>query len=265
MLKKTRNRSRRAALKQSLNVMNAVVLRDIRTRFFDHGLGFLIVPLWPLAHLLILLLIYQLAGRQTPYGTSLNVFFATGLIPTLLFMYVSRFMALSVLLNKPMLSFPAVHVFDILAARAFLETIAAALTLFMTILLLWLYGDNPWPFDLEQAVLAYLSTLALAIGVGAFVGVLTMFFPIIATAYALLMICVYISSGTLFVASNLPSSISTPLAWNPIFHCVEWMRTAYFETYSDRLLDRYYPVSFGVFALFIALVLERVFRRVMIE
>ncbi|PZR50261.1 MAG: capsular biosynthesis protein, partial [Stutzerimonas stutzeri] len=76
------------ALREKRNVMTAVMLRDMRTRFFNHGLGFLVVSLWPLAHMVILLLIYTLMGRTAPFGDSLPVFFATGLIPTLTFMYV---------------------------------------------------------------------------------------------------------------------------------------------------------------------------------
>ncbi|WP_236776042.1 hypothetical protein [Agrobacterium tumefaciens] len=64
----------RNALSEKKNVMTAVILRDMRSRFFNHGLGFLLVSLWPLAHMLILLTIYTVMGRKTPYGDSLNVF-----------------------------------------------------------------------------------------------------------------------------------------------------------------------------------------------
>jgi len=253
------------ALRQKGNVMLAVMLRDMRTRFFDHGLGFLIVSLWPLAHMLILLLIYHAVGRQAPFGDSLNVFFATGLIPTLAFMYVSRFMSLSLILNRPMLSFPAVQVLDVMAARALLEIIAACLTLFFMISILLLLGDDPWPYDPVQALLAFLSALLLAVGVGSLAGVITMFFPFFATLYALLMIVVYISSGTLFVASALPEQAARALAWNPVVQCVEWMRSAYYPTYSDKLLDRQYLVVFGLTCLCLGLLLERMCRRKMLE
>ena len=111
----------RFAFEQQLNVMSAVVLRDVRTRFFDHGLGFLMVPLFPTLHLFVLIAISKLVGRYAPYGDSLIVFFATGLLPTLTFMYVSRFMAMSLLMNRPMLAFPAVRMMDIVLARAFLD------------------------------------------------------------------------------------------------------------------------------------------------
>lgn len=253
------------ALRQKYHVMRAVVLRDMRTRFFDHGLGFLMVALWPLAHMIILLGIYHAAGRQAPFGDSLNVFFATGLVPTLLFMYVSRFMSLSVVLNKPMLAFPVVQVLDILMARAYLEIIAGGLTLCFMFAILFLLGDDPWPANPEQALLAYLSTILLAVGVGLCVGVIAMFFNFAVTLYALLMILAYFSSGTLFVAANLPDILAIPLSWNPITQSVEWMRTAYFETYPDRLLDRSYLVGFGAASLCGGLILERVCRRIMLE
>lgn len=253
------------ALATKKNVMKAVVLRDMRSRFFNHGLGFLLVSLWPLAHMLILLGIYTVAGRKSPYGDSLNVFFATGLIPTLAFTYVSRFMSLSLTLNRSMLGFPVVSVLDIMMARALLEVIAAALTLFFMILILLALGNNPFPADLFEAVYAYLAVMLLAVGVGSLAGVFVMLMPFFATIYALTMIVVYISSGTLFVASALPEKVAYILSWNPVFHAVEWMRLAYFPGYSDKWLDRSYIISFGVLALFLGLLLERTFRMRMLE
>lgn len=253
------------ALRQKRHVMTAVMLRDMRTRFFNHGLGFLIVALWPLAHMLVLLAIYTVVGRKTPFGESLNVFFATGLIPTLAFMYVSRFMSLSLILNRPMLSFPVVTVVDIMTARAVLEIVAAYLTLIFMFTILLALGDDPIPFDLEQAVYAYLATLLLSVGFGSLAGVIVMFSPFFATIYALTMILVYLGSGTLFVISDLPDVISGPLAWNPVVHSVEWMRTAYYPTYSDKILDKGYLLGCGLTSLCLGLLMERILRWKMLE
>ncbi|GLR48807.1 capsular biosynthesis protein [Shinella yambaruensis] len=253
------------ALREKRNVMTAVMLRDMRTRFFNHGLGFLIVSLWPLAHMLILIGVYTLFGRTAPFGDSLRIFFLTGLIPTLTFMYVSRFMCLSLALNRPMLAFPVVKVLDIMAARALLEITAAFLTLFFAFTLLLLLGDNPFPRDPFQAFYGYLALLLLAIGVGSIAGVITMFFSFFATLYGLSMILVYILSGTLFVASALPESLVYPLSFNPVLHAVEWMRVAYYEGYSDRVLDKEYLIGFGVTSLCLGLLMERMLRRIMLE
>jgi len=253
------------ALSEKKNVMTAVILRDMRSRFFNHGLGFLLVSLWPLAHMLILLTIYTVMGRKAPYGDSLNVFFATGLIPTLAFMYVSRFMSLSLIMNRTMLSFPVVTVVDIMMARAFLEVVAAALTLFFMFMILLALGDNPFPADPFEAVYAYLAIILLAVGVGFLAGVIAMFAPFFVTIYALTMIVVYISSGTLFVSAALPERIAYILSWNPAFHAVEWMRLAYYPGYSDKWLDRNYIIGFGAISLCSGLFLERVLRMKMLE
>lgn len=255
----------RAALREKRNVMKAVMLRDMRSRFFDHGLGFLLVSLWPLAHMLLLLTIYGLVGRTAPFGDSLSVFFASGLVPTLTFMYVSRFMGLSLMLNKPMLAFPVVRVLDIMAARAVLEILAAFLTLFFVFVILLILGDDPFPRDPFQAFYAYISVLLLAIGVGTLAGVITMFFRFFVTLYALFLILIYILSGTLFVVSSLPTAISYPLSFNPVLHAVEWMRTSYYEGYNSQVLDKQYLILFGLTALCLGLLLERLLRRIMLE
>jgi capsular polysaccharide transport system permease protein len=253
------------ALARKKNVMSAVILRDMRTRFFNHGLGFAIVPLWPLVHMGVLILMHTASGGLPPYGGSTAVFYATGLVPTLTFMYVSRFMGYSLVMNKPMLAFPEVRVFDVMLGRAFLEIIAACIMLFLIVAILWALGEKPFPFDLERAVCCYLATVLLAVGCGTVVGIASMFMPMIVTAYALIIILLYISSGTMFVASNLPDSLARALAYNPLLVCVEWMRTAFYETYSDKLVHPQYVLAWGIGTLFVGLLTERVFRRQMLE
>lgn len=254
-----------SALAEKRHVMTAVMLRDMRTRFFDHGLGFLVVILWPLAHMVILLAIYTLTGRTAPYGDSVPVFFATGLIPTLAFMYVSRFMSLSLILNKPMMSFPIVNALNIMTARAFLEIIAAAMTLLVMYIILTCIGDQPIPNNIVDALLAYLASLFLGVGIGVLASVLVLMMNFFATAYALLMILVYISSGTVFSAPALPYYVIKILAWNPVFQCVEWMRVAFFASYTSRVLSREYVMIFALSSLGLGLALERFSRRKLLE
>ena len=114
-------------------------------------------------------------------------------------------------------------------------------------------------------MLAYLATLLLAVGVGSIIGVLSMITPVFLMAYSILMILVYLSSGTLFVASTLPDQFAIPLSWSPVIQSVEWMRTAYFETYPDRLVDKTYLLQWGLGSLFIGLLLERLLRLRLLE
>ncbi len=249
------------ALVQKKNVLAAVMLRDMRTRFFNHGLGFIIVPLWPLAHMGVIITIHVLAGKASPYGQSTTLFYATGIVPTLMFLYISRFMGYSLIQNRAMMAFPIVKPIDVMTGRACLEITSSVITLTLIMIILLALGNNPWPNDLETAVLAYITVIFLAFGIGILVGILGLAFPLFLTVWQLLSICLYISSGTFFVASNLPHSAATVLSYNPVTVCVEWMRTAYYETYSDKLVAPFYVISFGAVALLLGLSIDRFFRR----
>lgn len=242
------------------------MLRDMRTRFFNHGLGFLIVSLWPLMHMIALTLVHSVAGSVVPpYGTSTPLYYVAGLVPTLTFMYVSRFMALSLVMNKPMLAFQEVKVLDVMFARAFLEVIAACFTLFLIMTILWISGVNPLPDNLESAVCAYLATIFLAVGFGIVIGIASMFQPLIVTLYALFIICIYISSGALFIVPFFPTAIRFALSFNPVFQCVEWMRHSFYDNYPGELVDPWYILAWGSSALLLGLGLERFLRRQMLE
>ena len=245
------------ALGQQANVMRAVVLRDVRTRFFDHGLGFLLVPIMPAIHLAILLAISKLMGRYAPYGDSLLVFYATGLLPTLTFMYVSRFMALSLLSNRPMMAFPAVRMMDIVLARAFLEIIGSVLCVLLVFGVLLAIGENPFPIDPFNAVYAYLAVVLLAIGCGLLVSIMSAVSQVFAWVYTLLLVVVYVLSGSFFVIGTLPEQFATILAWNPVLHGTEWMRTAYYGGYPDQYLSKTYLLGSGLGTVFLGLALER--------
>lgn len=253
------------ALQEKRNVMVAVMLRDMRSRFFNHGLGFLLVPVWPLVHMLILLTIYSVLGRQTPYGESLPVFFATGLLPTLTFMYVSRGMALSVLSNRNMLSFPVVTILDVMTARALLEIVGAFLTLILLFSILLIHGEDPIPSDIFEAVFGYLSVLILAVGVGYLVGIACMIVKFFVTIWALFLIVLYLSSGVMFVPSRLPDEATYYLSFNPVFQVVEWVRSAYYPGYASRHLDKPYVLFYGIACLFFGLLVERLLRRPLME
>jgi capsular polysaccharide transport system permease protein len=249
------------AFRRMIGVMGAVILRDMRTRFdVGNGLGFALAVAWPLAHMGILLVIYNATGRATPYGDSLDLFFATGIAPALGFAYVSRNMAFSVNLNRPMLSFPVVRVPDILYGRAILEIIGITLTVLLLMIFLTIAGDSVMPVNVEQAILGMASTIVAAVGTGTLIGSIALYFPVVAIIYALITILLYVCSGVFFIASNLPQQYQDILAWVPTVHAVEWVRTAYYPDYPAQILDKMYLLEYGLTCLCLGLAIERFFR-----
>lgn len=249
------------AIKRMLNVMHAVILRDIRSRFFNHGLGFLIPPMMPVAHVLILLAIYTVTGREAIFGDDLFLFFATGLVPSLTFTYISRFMTASLISNKGMLAFPVVHLLDIVLARCFLEIVGIIISIVVMFIILTSIGSDPYPRFADQALLAMLSTALVSIGMGIIVSVITAIFPFFGMFYSLSMVIVYLSAGGPIYLHAYPAQLIYICSFNPIFHAVEWMRSAYYLGYPAQELDKMYLLGWGMISLAIGLLMERYLKR----
>lgn len=241
-------------------VLIALMLRDIRTRFFGSALGFLLVIGWPLSHIVILLLINVSLGRTTPYGDSSALWFATGIVPFMSFSYMSRFIMLGIVFNRPLMTFPVLKITDILFARAILEFMNACVVIMILITSFWGLGIDFIPIDLVDACCALLATMLLGLGVGVINATIASLAPIWVTGYSLFVIILWLTSGVLFVPDALPASIKDALAYNPILQGVEWLRSAYYEGYGSSILDKNYVIFFGAGSLFAGLVIERLLR-----
>ncbi|MDB5590355.1 ABC transporter permease [Enterovirga sp.] len=243
-----------------LRVIWALMLRDIRTRFFGHGLGYLIAIAWPLAHITLLLLIYHFTGRVAPLGDSLVLFFSTALVPVMSFMYMSRFIMFAATTNRPLVGFPIVKIIDLFLARAALEMLASCCMAIIVLTVLYVSGLQAAPVYPLEALFAFGAALLLGVGMGILNGMIAMALPAWPMFYQLMSIVIYVSSGVLFMPSALPEPMVYALSWNPIFHAVEWMRTAYFMGYTSNFIDKPYLLGWGVGALFLGLGVERLVR-----
>lgn len=252
-------------LKAQWRILHALMLRDIKTRFGGSEWGFLLAIGWPLTHILALLLINSGLGRTAPYGDSSALWFATGVIPFMVFTYMARFIMMGIALNRPLLSFPVVKISDILFARALVEFLNAGTVIMIVFVIFWAFGIDFMPQDVPQACFALLSMMLLGLGFGVLNAIIAAAIPFWITGYALLMLLFWIASGVVFVPDALPENVRIPLSYIPMLQGVEWMRSTYYEGYGANILDKYYLIWWGACTLFIGLVLERLVRGRMLQ
>jgi capsular polysaccharide transport system permease protein len=241
-------------------VLGALILRDIRTRFFGKAWGFLFAIGWPLSHILILLVIYALLGRAAPYGDNAAVWFATGIVPFMAFSYTARFIQIGAIMNRPLLTFPVVRITDIVFSRAIIEVLNASIVIIILCMIFWMLGIDFMPFDPVEASYALLASVLLGLGYGVVCAIISLITPLWVTGAALVTIVLWMTSGVLFVPTSLPRNIQAILYYQPTVHCVEWLRSAYYDGYSNGLLDKTYVLSWGSASLFVGLALERLLR-----
>lgn len=246
-------------LAAQFRVILAIMLRNIRTRFFGHGLGFMVAIGWPFIHISLLLILHSWAERAAPYGESLILFFATGLAPLMAFLYISRFTMTSVQNTRPLLSFPVVKITDLLFAGAILEVLSSCCSLLVLVIALEAIGISSIPLYPVQAAFALGTAMLLGIGWGIVNSLIAMAAPTWMTVNSLITIFLYATSGIFFLPSALPHTIRYILSFNPVLQVVEWMRSAYFDGY-ESILDKPYALGCAVMLVFIGLAVERIFR-----
>ena len=252
----------RSALTRQFHVLHALILHDIKSRFFGNGLGYVVTILWPTAHITVLMLIFLLVGRPVPYGRSAALYAATGVLPYIAWNYISRFMSLGMTMNRSFLQYPVIKPLDMMIARLILELVSIYVITVGLLVLLTAVGVPAWPTRPADAVLGLIAAIALGIGMGTLASVfclITHFFNIV---YVGILILFWVTSGLALNPEAMPSRVGAMLAWNPLLHCIEWIRLAYYDDFPAHLLSRSYVLWFAGSTFVLGLILERCLRRV---
>lgn len=246
-----------AALKIRKNVIGALILRDMRTRFGRSHLGYLIAIAWPLTHLITIVTIMSLANRLVPIGTEPAVFVSSGVLPYILCLYPARTMGLAIEMNRSLFLFPAVRPIDVILARGIIEFLTAAFIVIIFFLGALAIGVNILPSNYNVWISAVSVTICLSVAMGLINTIIGSIFKFWHILFLVLMFIMYSSSGAFILPSSLPKSTQEIMWYNPLFHCVEWIRSSYFEGYGDDTISRSYLIYIAVTLLAVGLLGER--------
>lgn len=255
------NAAEKGKLKTYFDVIYALMMHDIKNRFFGNGLGMIVMVLWPFVHITVLIAIYLFTHRPHPFGEGIVQYSAVSLFPYIVFNYVGRWISLSAQQNKPFLNYPIIKPIDIIVARTLLELVSITVFAIMLVLFVEMSGSTIMPDAPDQAAEAAFAIAFLAISFGFLNAPFTFIIPLWPLVTTLFILLMWVASGVLFVTSQLPEQARVPLSYNPLLHCVEWMRIAYYSDYPTDILDRMYIFEFSLSMLTIGLILMRLFRR----
>lgn len=242
------------------DVLRALMLRDIKSRFMGSAWGYILSICWPLTHIAILLIIHSVFRRIQPYGESAAVWYATGIVPFMAFSYTLRFIVLGLLQNAPLLGFPNVKIFDIILARIIIEILSVGILFFVITTILWAVGHSFIPND---PIIAFLA-ISLAFSTGASFGILFAILSRISAAWSIIsvlfVLILWVTSGIFFVPFFLPDYFARILYLLPTVQIITIFRSSYYEGYGAELIDIPYVALFSLCTLAISLTLERMLR-----
>ncbi|OAE10246.1 sugar transporter [Pantoea sp. OXWO6B1] len=218
--------------------------RDLRARFNDNVLSYVMVLAVPLAWITITVISFQLLSRKVPIFTDDVSFVIAGILPYLLFRYTitatmrtrSFYMSLIVVL-------PVKRKF-VMFALASVEFINAVIIYIIVSSINFLFFSH---WEIHKPLLIFngmFMAWLLGCSFGYFCDALSDRFPLVYKALPVVLRPMFLISAVFYTANELPYSVLNVLSWNPLLHANEIVREGMFDGYQSFCLEPLYPLAF---------------------
>ncbi|MEQ9320393.1 MAG: ABC transporter permease [Polyangiaceae bacterium] len=249
------------ALLTQFQVIHALVIRETRTRFGRHRLGYVWALVEPVLFIALFAGMYALMDRRMPYDLPVVAFLVTGFIPYLAFQKTAQQAMQAINGNKGLLFYPHVRPLDLVAARTALE-IATHVVVFALLMAGAAMVDGVPRID---NLLMATGGLLLGAGLGAALGMvlcgLSVFSNSVERLIGPMMRPLFWVSALFFSTNEIPSDARNVLLYNPVLHVVELTRSGWFPGYDVPQVSLLYPALWIFILFYFGLTLERVARR----
>ena len=235
----------------TMRAILALMLREMATTYGRSPGGYLWAVLEPLGGIAILTLIFSFGFSAPSLGINFPIFYATGILPFMMFNSVCNRVSTSLLFSKALLAYPAVTFVDALLARFVVNTVTQGMVgylVFGGILMIYDTRTLPQPMLIAQS---FALTALLALGIGTLNAYLIARFAVWQMVWSILTRPLFLISGIFFLFNAMPRMMQEFLWFNPLVHVVGIMRAGFYPSYSANYASSGYVifvsmVCFGV-------------------
>ena len=222
-------RNTRAA--HSLRVIVALTLREVESG------GKLVsnMVLWPVIEpvfgITLLSILFAIALPAPPLGNSFALFYASGLLPLMLFQDVTQKMIVAVRYSRPLLGFASIGPLEMILSRVIVAILIQLMV--MTLILGVLVAISPYTlrFDVPALTASLFSVGILALGFGAFGCWLSLEFPVWPRIWAIALRPLIFVSGVFFLIDDIAAPYREWAMWNPLAQVISVFRQGIYQNY----------------------------------
>lgn len=249
------------ALLGQYNVIHALILRETRTRFGKHQLGYAWALLEPASMILTFVIMFAVAKRGRAGDMDTFGFLATGIIPYLLFTKTTTQVSQAINGNKGLLFYPQVKPLDVVLARVALEFCTYAAVFLFLMAANVLFRQELVVSDPLLIVIGFSLASLLGAGLGLVFMGLGQLSNVTDRTRGPLMRPFFWVSGLFFTAHSLPDHYRDLVLYNPVIHVVELVRAGWYSTQSSQYTNIPYVLLWILGLGFVGLTLETITRR----
>ena len=252
------DRPARSPLKIQRDVLFALVMLELSSRFGKSRGGFFWVLVEPVAHLLVPVFIFTFIRARMVPGVEYPVFLVYGFLPFLFFRAICLQIIDGTNMGQGLLAYRQVMLMDVFMARAMAHSVIYLVVFSIVLTGLGMLGFHVLPLRPIELVGVVLLTVMLAFGLGLLFAAIASLIPDARAAIKILFMPLYFASGILFPVTRFPDHWVKMFAINPVLHLVELSRVAAVEGYQPmKYLSLEYPVALALVTLLIGLMLYR--------
>lgn len=245
----------------TLRTVGALILRELGTTNGRTPGGYLWKIIEPIGGIFAMTLLFSLFLKAPPLGTSFAFFYATGMIPFLIFMNINKVLSSALSYSKQLLVYPRVTIIDALLARLILNALTQISISVLTLSSLLLVLDTGTRLIAGKIVLAHVLVIGLGTGWGILNCLLISVMPLWQSVWSILTRPLVLLSGVIFMYNMVPMPYRDWLWFNPLIHVVGLMRGGFYPNYDDSYVSVGYVVLVSLLPAVLGLVFLRRYYR----
>lgn len=241
----------------SLRAVIALMLREMATTYGRSPGGYAWALVEPVLGTAVLTMGFSLFMMTPQIGASFELFFATGMVPFLMWTSVSNKVAGSLMFSRQLLVYPAVSFIDALVARFIINFLTELMVFYVVMTGVLMLFETRSVLDPMRLMEAMAMLAAFSFAAGALNCYLFMRFNIWIQVWSIITRPLMIVSGVLITMEGLPRLLQDILWFNPLVHIVGTVRMGFYPSYHGDYIDRIYVFGLSLGMTAFALLMLR--------
>ena len=242
-------------------IIAALVLREMSTTYGRSPGGYAWAVLEPTLGIALLTAIFQIGFNAPALGVSFPLFYATGMLPFLMFSGLSGKLADALRFSRALLEYPRVTFMDALLARLILNAMTQALVAYIIFAVILVLFETRTVLHFPAIFLGFLMAVSLGFGVGVVNCYLSTRYSLWPMVWSIATRPLFVISCIFFVFDTVPLPYRDYLWWNPLVHIVGVTRSGFYPYYDATYVSVAYVFGVSLCTGVIGLLLLRRFHK----